>query len=258
MKLPKISVVIPSYNKVKFISDTLDSIVNQRYPNLEVIVQDGRSIDGTLDIIKKYAGKYPRIFRWESKKDNGQVEAINKGLKKATGEIVAFINADDVYETGAFGFVANAYLKNPGAFWFAGRGIVIDDKGREIAKLATRYKNFLLSLNSRFYLLMTNYLMQPSVFLTKKAYKKDGPFTGTKDFVTEYDLWLKLARIQMPLLVNKVLSKFRMEFATKTKTLSSALLAEDGRTIKRYTKNPLILFLHNFHNIGRILMEKTV
>lgn len=253
---PKISIVIPSYNKVKYIQKTLDSIVTQNYVNFEVIIQDGASTDGTLEIIKKYAKKYPRLIAFESKKDGGQLEAINKGLKKAKGEMIAYINADDVYTKGAFESVVGHYIENPNAFWFAGKGIVIDENDNEIAKLATSYKALLLNRNAYSILLMANYMMQPSVFLIKKAIKKYGLFTGTKFSVMEYDMWLKIGKDQMPVVINKVLTKFRIEKDTKTSTNAEVLLKEDEKIVKKYTNNIFILILHKVHNIGRIIYEK--
>src|SRR5438105_15536000 len=93
----KISIIIPSFNKGIYIGKTLQSIIDQNYPNLEVIVQDGGSKDETAVIIKRYAKKNPKIFQWTSKKDNGQLDAIYKGLKKAKGDIITYLNADDLY-----------------------------------------------------------------------------------------------------------------------------------------------------------------
>ncbi len=256
MEPPRISIVIPSYNKVGFIGKTLESIFIQGYKNVEVIIQDGGSTDGTTGIIKKFAENHPII--WESKKDKGQLDAVNIGLRKATGEISTFINADDCYFPGAFAAISNAYVDNPNTPWFTGRGIVIDEKGEEIAKAVTWYKNFLLSLNCRLHLLITNYLMQPSVFFTKAAFKKYGPFSGTLNFITEYDFWLKLSKISMPIIVNKNISKFRIEGNTKTKTMSNKLLSADWQIINKYTKNPVILVLHKLNNLGRILVDKFV
>jgi len=255
---PLISIVIPSYNKVKYIKKTLDSIVSQSYKSYEVIIQDGGSTDGTLNVIKKYAKKYPKHIRYESKKDGGQLNAINIGLKKAKGELVTFINADDVYEKDAFEAVVGHYLENPNALWFAGKGIVIDENDNEIAKFATWYKSLLLNWNLRTFLLITNYLMQPSVFLTKKALKKYGLFTGTKFAVMEYDMWLKISIDRMPVLINKVLTKFRLEKDTKTSTNSKLLLYEDEKIIKKYTKNKLTLFLHILHNYFRVIIGKII
>lgn len=258
MKSPRISIVIPSYNKHKYIGDTLKSIVAQKYSNLEVIIQDGGSTDGTLEIIKKYIKKYPKIFRFESKKDNGQLDAINKGMKKATGDILAYLNADDTYEKNAFNTIAKAFGRNPEALWFAGRGKVIDSNGYEIARLATKYKNFLLSHASHYSLQITNFLMQPSIFLTKKTYKQFGPFTGTSDFVMEYDLWLRLSQSSKPVIIDTSLSRFRIEPASITKQKTTKLLKEDEKIIKKFTNNKFILFIHKLHNMGKITVGRFV
>ncbi len=253
VSFPKISIVIPSFNKVDFIEETLKSIVDQDYLNLEVIIQDGGSTDGTLEILKKYAKKYPKIFKLESKKDNGQLDAINKGFSKASGEIVSFINADDVYEKGALKKIAKIYLKNRNALWFAGKGRVIDKNGKEIAKVASWYKNLLLFLNHKSLILILNYLIQPSVFMTRQAYKKYGPFTGTKTAVMEYDLWLKLFCIQKPVIVPHFLSSFRLYPGSISTAKVREMMEEDEKIVKKYTSNPFILFLHKLHNWARFL-----
>lgn len=251
-KLPKISIIIPSYNKVDFIKETLESIVTQNYSNLEIIIQDGDSTDGTLEIIKKYANKSPKIFTWESGRDNGQLEAINKGMKKANGDIVTYINADDVYKRGALKKVGEYFTKNPKALWVAGKGDMIDEKGKEISPWITSYKNFLLTINYYPLLLIVNYLMQPSVFLSRKAFEKYGPFIGTEIGVMEYDLWLKVGKVKMPNVLDKTLSSFRIyKGSISTKEFKKILLA-DEQIAGKYTQNPLILLLHFIHNFGRV------
>jgi len=259
MKRPFISIVIPSYNKARFIGSTLDSILRQNYSGYEIIVQNGGSTDGTYEIISKYAKRYPRVFRIESKDDRGQTNAINIGLGKANGEIVSYINADDVYKADAFSEVAKMYQKNPEALWFAGQGKVINNKSREIAKFATYYKNLLLSLNSKFFLLTTNYLMQPSVFLTKKAYLKYGPFNGMANgIVMEYGLWLKLSKISMPVVVKKTLSAFRISEGNISSISYRNILEEDERIVKKFNKNKLILTLHRLNNLLRVATIRTI
>lgn len=253
---PKISVIIPSYNKVKFIGQTLKSVFDQKYPDLEVIIQDGGSTDGTANIIKKFTKRYSIIY--ESKKDNGQLEAINTGLKKATGEILTFINADDCYEKEAFSLISKEYQSHPDALWFAGRGTIINEKNVEIVKPVTWYKNMLLDFNSYFLLLVTNYLIQPSIFITRSAFEKFGPFTGTSSFIMEYDMWLKIGRNSMPVVINKNLSRFRIEPGTKTKTLVKNLLLEDWKIVNKYTNNRLVLLLHRLNNLGRIMVDRFV
>jgi glycosyltransferase involved in cell wall biosynthesis len=256
--LPKISIVIPSYNKVEYIQETLESIVSQKYPNLEVIIQDGGSTDGTLEIIKKYAKKYPKIISWISKKDKGQVDAINKGLSKARGDIVTYINADDVYEKGALKTVGEYFAENSKALWLAGQGRVIDEDSNEISKWVTAYKNILLNFRSYILLLIVNYLIQPSVFLSKKAWEKYGPFYGDTKFIMEYEMWLRIGKNQMPSVLSKTLSSFRIPDKSFSRDEFEKTLSEDVKIVKKYTNNPLILFLHFLNNLGRKLVVRTI
>ena len=252
-KPPKISIVIPSYNKAKFVEETLNSIIDQGYPDFEVIVQDGGSTDGTLEIIKRFAKRYPEIIRWESKKDKGQTDAINRGMKKATGEVIAYINADDIYKKGVFKRVGEYFSRNPKTLWVAGEGETIDAKGRKTSEWVTDYKNFFLKRNNYELLLMVNYLMQPSVFLSSKAYEKYGPFTGKKN-VMEYDLWLKLGKKEMPKAIDSYLSSFRLYKESISMREFKKTLLEDERIMRKYTDNPVLICLHWLHNLARVVI----
>ena len=106
---PKISIVTPVFNAAKFLEDSIKSVINQNYPNLEYIIIDGGSTDGSVDIIKKYSN---HINYWESKQDKGQTHALNKGFSHTTGIIQAWLNADEEYLPGALELVANEYMKN--------------------------------------------------------------------------------------------------------------------------------------------------
>ena len=256
---PKISIVIPSLNKGRYIGKTLNSIFSQKYKNFEVIIQDGGSSDGTLEIIKKFVRKFPTQIFWESKEDKGQVEAINKGLEKARWEIVTFINADDVYVKDAFAIVAETFTKNKNCLWVAGRSGLIDKRGSKIDSkfpfsLVGKYKDILLSINKLAFLFCVNYLMQPSVFLAREAYTKFGPFTGTRDFVLEYDLWLKIAKVKMPFVLNKRLAYFRMVEENISLSNYQTLLKADYRIICKHAQNPLFKLIHKLNNWGRIVL----
>lgn len=257
MKSPKISIIIPTFNKVNYIEKTLLSIINQKYDNLEIIVQDGGSTDGTYDIVKKYKSKYPKLIKSVSKKDNGQLDAINKGIKKSTGKIVAYINADDIYLPGAFKTVSNYYHKYTDAFWFAGRGLVIgkDDEMRNsffYKVFVKSYKNILLLINWYPLLLGVNYIMQPSVFITRKTIEKFGLFDGVRAFVMEYEYWLRIGKTHMPVVINKDLSAFRLSGDNISSLQYESLLDEDMKVVRKYTANPLVLLIHKFNNLGRV------
>lgn len=254
--LPKISIVIPSYNKASYVEATLRSIINQGYPNLEVIIQDGGSEDGTIEIIKRYANKYPGIFQWSSKKDKGQLDAINKGFEKASGDILTYLNADDIYKRGCLPAVGRHFKTYPTTLWVTGYGDIIDKDGRVISQFITNYKNILLNINRYWMLLMVNYITQQSTFLSKRAFNKFGPFTGTRNYVMEYDLWLKLGKDQMPLVIKKTLSSFRLTADNISSTSARELLKVDNEITKKYTNNGFLLALHKLHNLGRIFMLK--
>jgi len=123
MDYPRISVITPSYNQGNFIERTICSIFDQHYPNLEYIIIDGGSNDTTIDVIKKYEN---RITYWISEKDKGQTDAINKGMRKATGEIVCWINSDDVMLPGTLYFVANLFNNDSELIFLNGLTIEID------------------------------------------------------------------------------------------------------------------------------------
>ncbi len=128
-KYPKISVIVPSYNQGKFLEETLRSIILQNYPNFEIIIIDGGSTDDTIDVIKKYE---PWIYYWVSEKDGGQSDAINKGIKKVTGEFLGWQNSDDIYSANAFYHFAETYNKNPGNDVYFGNMLTIDQNSKPL------------------------------------------------------------------------------------------------------------------------------
>lgn len=188
------------------------------------------------------------------KKDKGQVDAINKGIKKAKGSIITYVNADDLYEKNAFIKVVSAFNDNPQAIWFAGQGRVVNREGKEVFRLITFYKNILLKLNKYNLLLIVNYLMQPSVFITAKALTQYGTFHGNKGTVLEYEYWLKLGKVSMPVVIGGFLSKFRLTGDSKTGRYHRRILKDDYLLLKKYSKNNIILFLHKLHNLARIVI----
>lgn len=123
MKQPKISVITPSFNQEEFIERTILSIINQDYPNIEYIIIDGGSTDKSVDIIKKYDKD---IAYWVSEKDDGQTDAINKGMEKATGDIVCWVNSDDLLVPGALKIVGDYFMEHPDIEFFNGLTVKVD------------------------------------------------------------------------------------------------------------------------------------
>ena len=224
-----ISVVIPSYNAAAFIRETIDSVINQDYPEVQCIVVDGGSDDGTRDILKKYEGR----LEWLSEKDRGQSDAINKGLQLAKGEIVTYLNADDVYESGCLRKVADAFMRNPESRWVYGKCRVIDEHGVEIRKLITWYHDFWQRRYSYNRLLVVDFISQPSVFWRRELVEEFGLFDVDEHLAMEYDFWLRIGAKYRPVFIDECLSRFRLHPVSKSATGFSAAAKNALRVARR-------------------------
>src|SRR3989344_33011 len=159
VKTPKISVITPSLNQAKFIEGTIRSVLDQKYPNLEYIIVDGGSTDGTLKILKKYN----KFISWTSARDNGQSAAINRGIKKSSGEIICYLNSDDYLAPESLSKVADFFRKNKKAEWVTGKCRTVDEYGVEVRKLITLYKNiFLKYFRTKEIFSIVQFISQPS------------------------------------------------------------------------------------------------
>jgi len=244
--LPKVSIITPSYNQAEFIERTIKSVLLQNYPNLEYIIMDGGSTDGTVEILKKYSKK----IIWRSEKDKGQGDAINKGLKLAKGEILGYLNSDDVLAPGVLKLVVGFFVKNPKKRWVFGKCRIVDEKDKETRKWITAYKNFWLKRYDYRTLLILNYLSQPAVFWRREAYEKIGQFDTKEYWELDYDYWLRLGKKYQPGFINQYLANFRVHQKAKTAMDLKHFLGE-ARVARKYTKNPILMGLHylNFLSI---------
>ncbi len=215
MLLPKISIVTPTLNQGKYIERTIRSVLDQQYPNLEYIVIDGGSTDDTIAILRKHATQ----LKWISEKDRGQADAINKGLKMATGDIVAYLNSDDIYEHGTLNRIARHFAQHPETQWVTGKCRIINEEGREIRKAITAYKNCLLSMYSHSLLLVTNPISQPSTFWRRDLLDTIGFFNEDEHIVMDYEFWLRVGNRHNLAILDDYLACFRVYAETKTSSL---------------------------------------
>lgn len=189
----KFSIVTPNFNGARFLEATLASIAAQRGPDVVVEhwIVDGGSTDGSLDIIQRFLG--PETFLL-AERDHGPADAINKGLRRVTGDLVAWLNADDLYEPGTLARAAAVLAAHPSAALAFGRCRIVDESGAEIRRGITRLKEFFHPLSSRFTIQCLNYISQPAMFFRRSALERAGLLRTELVAAWDYDLTLRLWR----------------------------------------------------------------
>jgi glycosyltransferase involved in cell wall biosynthesis len=202
---PKISIVTPSFNQALFLEGTIKSVLDQGYPDLEYIIIDGGSTDDSVNIIKKFQAG---ISYWVSEKDSGQTEAINKGLKRVSGDIWAYICSDDTYTPNAFAMCVRAFEDSEVDVVYGDCNFINEDD------IVTRIKK--PGPFSRKKLLRGNYLYQPSVFMRKWILDDVGPFTPSLQYAMDYEYWLRLSDRVKFRYVSYPFSNYRLHTASKS------------------------------------------
>ncbi|TWR25376.1 glycosyltransferase [Mucilaginibacter achroorhodeus] len=202
---PKISIITPSFNQGKFLEETILSVINQGYPKLEFIIIDGGSTDASVDIIRKY-NKY--ISFWRSEKDNGQAEAINKGLLRATGDVVTWLNSDDLYEDGTLLLIGEIFAENPSVNFIFGDCLFFTEKKSYTNQIDL--KDFEAKQLGQFP------YSQPSCFFRKKLIDDQGLLNEKFHYCLDVDLFIRFALNSQMRYIKKTLSRFRMHDDSKT------------------------------------------
>jgi glycosyltransferase involved in cell wall biosynthesis len=181
-RLPSISLVTPSLNQGKFIRATIESVLSQGYPNLDYHVRDGGSTDETLAVLREFESRVPFV----SEKDRGQADAINKGLAGATGEVLGYLNSDDVLRAGALSAVGEAFAADPELLFLWGRASYLDEAGRVVSP-------YLVKPDAIARLADACFIAQPAAFFRRKVWDEIGPFDESLHHTMDYDYWLRLA-----------------------------------------------------------------
>jgi len=210
---PKISIVTPSFNQAMYLEETIKSVLTQNYPNLEYIIIDGGSTDGSVDIIKKYSHK---LFYWVSEPDNGMYDAINKGFAKSSGDLLAWINSDDIYFENVFKNVADIFTQLPSVDWITGRCGYINSKGENIRTAKKKLYNQRL-LSQGFYRSPFSYVVnQNVVFWRRCLWEKVGGCNIQFQEAGDFFLWTKFSKYSKLIFVDNIFSAFRAHDRQKT------------------------------------------
>ena len=237
----KISVITPSFNQADYIERTIRSVIAQQIDGVvEHRIVDGGSTDGTLEILNRYRDH----LNFTSEPDNGMSEALNKGFASSSGDILGWLNSDDLYLPGTLRKVTAWFDLHPECGWLYGNCMMIDENDREVRKLITGYKVKKSANFSYNRLLVNNFISQPAVFFRRSFLEKAGPIDVTLSTVMDYDLWLRMANLGNPGYINDFLACFRVHGKSISARNYRFQFEEQYSVHRRYDSRKLPLLRH--------------
>lgn len=221
---PLVSIITPSFNQAEFLEETIQSVLSQTYPNLEYIIVDGGSTDGSLDIIQRYAS---RLRAWVSEPDRGQTDAINKGFAMARGDILAWINSDDTYEPQAAAEAVEFLQTHPEVGLVYGDARLIDAEGQELGRFPARQTDYERLLEGYVH------IPQQSSFFRGRLWRELGPLDPGFYFAMDYDLWVRIAKVAPIRYHPRLWANFRLHQSGKTSLSDDRCWPEMMRVVQR-------------------------
>jgi glycosyltransferase involved in cell wall biosynthesis len=231
-----VSVITPSYNQGEFLERTIESVLSQEVPRLEYLVVDGRSTDATLQILQRYEGR----LRWVSESDRGQAHAINKGIAATSGDIVAWLNSDDMYFEGAVAAASRFLEEHPEVDLVYGDGYYVDRDDRRLDPYQTEPWDLTRFLDAC-------YICQPSVFFRRRMVERHGVLDERLHYCLDYEYWLRLAlRGAHFAYLPRLQAGYRLYAETKTVGSRVALHREVNDMLRRTLGNVPDRWLYSF------------
>lgn len=224
-ELPWVSLITPSYNAMPYLAATIESVLGQDYPNIEYLIMDGGSTDGTVELLKGFDTR----LRWVSEQDAGQSDAIARGFEQTGGAIIGWLNADDVLKPGAVRTAVDAFLAHPEAALIYGNADFIAADGRTLGPctVVEPYSQHRL-------IHYGDYIIQPAAFFSRQAYEAVGGLNKSLNWAMDWDLWIRLARRYDVIYIEKELASYRWLGSNKTAEGGFDRLREVETVAQRY------------------------
>jgi len=242
---PRVSITTPSYNQGQFIEETIRSVLLQGYPDLEYIIIDGGSTDETLEIVRRYE---PWLTYWVTEPDDGQTHAINKGWKRATGDILSYINTDDCYLDRTITTAAHEFSTTSNVGMVYGSAIVVDEAGNQLRTWEAR------PFDVKTMLTAGNIVPQPAAFFSRDALKKVGYLNEEWQLIMDYEFCIRVGEQFPAICVPATLAKFRNHEQSKSRLRFEETTHELIRFVTSFS--PHEISPHDWQTIKRTVMSR--
>lgn len=244
---------MPSYQQVAFLEEAVRSVLDQEGVDVELLVMDPGSTDGSRELLRTLQQQYGEKLRLHFAPDDGQAEAVNRGMALARGPILGWLNSDDRLRPGALRQVA-PLLKGPAPRWLYGRAGMIDERGRQISRFIVCYKNLRGRRFSLYKLLTEDFIPQMATFWNRPLWVAAGPLDSRRHLAMDYDLFLRFARDTPPVVLTTYLADFRVHRQAKSSRQVVAHLAEAYATVRDHAatlgwRGRLALALHRIYAV---------
>lgn len=256
----QISIIMPCYQQAAFVEEAVRSVLEQKGVDVELLVFDPGSEDGSREKLLALQKEYGESLRLFFEEDRGQSDAVNKGMEQARGEILGWLNSDDRLRDGALAKIVDP-LATGNPAWVYGRAGMIDGAGRPISSWIARYKDWRGRSFSALKLLTENFIPQMAVFWTREMWAVAGGLDLDRHLDMDYDLWLRFAQVTNPVVLPAVLADFRVHAAAKGSLQTEAQLAAAYATARRYgaqsgARGELALLLHRLLSLRTRLLYR--
>jgi glycosyltransferase involved in cell wall biosynthesis len=259
---PLISIVMPCYQQAPFLEEAVRSVLDQKGVDVELLVMDPGSTDGSRELLQKLKEEYGEKLILHFAPDKGQSDAINRGMALARGKILAWLNSDDRLRPGALAVVSR-YLNRDESGWLYGRCGIINDKGRQISRFIVWYKNMRGRQFTFFKLLTEDFIPQMAAFWNRSIWEEVGGVDNDRHLDMDYDLFLRFGRVDQPIVLTEYLADFRVQPHAKSSVRTYEAMDEAFRTAQQHAaglgwRGDLAILLHRIYRTRTKLIYKFV